>query len=83
MAMWQYGICICNSQNLCAGLRTSWTLRCWWSALPDGKPGLKLDADADADADVVVDDDIHADADVVVDVDVVVVVDADDDADDE
>ena len=81
MAMWQYGICICNSQNLCAGLRTSWTLRCWWSALPDGKPGLKLDADADAD--VVVDDDIHADADVVVDVDVVVVVDADDDADDE
>ena len=81
MAMWQYGICICNSQNLCAGLRTSWTLRCWLSALPDGKPGLKLDADADAD--VVVDDDIHADADVVVDVDVVVVVDADDDADDE
>ena len=81
MAMWQYGICICNSQNLCAGLRTSWTLRCWWSALPDGKPGLKLDADADAD--VVVDDDIHDDADVVVDVDVVVVVDADDDADDE
>ena len=73
MAMWQYGICICNSQNLCAGLRTSWTLRCWWSALPDGKPELKLDADADADAD----------ADVVVDVDVVVVVDADDDTDDD
>ena len=79
MAMWQYGICICNSQNLCAGLRTSWTLRCWLSALPDGKPGFKLDADAD----VVVDDDINADADVVVDVDVVVVVDADDDADGE